>query len=133
MKNRPLLIILFSVILLVLVSSCEKRTEKKIGKKLDGTWIKANVEDIDSYEIKEWKFDNGLLYIINHDVNTNTYKDTILGEYTINANLTKRNLSITKCKSSYFVSNWTIVKLTNNYLSIYKSDNGREFYEFKKK
>ncbi len=118
MKNRPLLIILFSVILLLSVSSCKKNIEDKIN----GTWIKANVEDIDSGEFDKWRFDDGYIYIVHYKA-TGSHIDTIsysFGEYVIKITHFKRILSVTKSSGS-IVGDWRIDKLNKKNLIIYRN------------
>lgn len=129
--KHPLLIILFSLIFFLPISSCKKSIENKI----EGTWRRVNIADINSSEFDEWRFNSGYIYVVHYKA-TSAYMDTLsysYGEYVVKNVFFKRILSITKSTDADLVGNWRIDKLNRKYLNIYPDKAYLEYLEFTKK
>jgi hypothetical protein len=126
MKGRPLLIILFSAVIFLSVSSCKKSIENKIK----GTWKKVDATNSDEFDI--WRFDDWYIYFVHYKA-TGSHIDTLsysYGEYAIKTTHFKRILSITKSTGS-IVGDWRINKLNKTNLNIYQ-DIRVGYFEFTK-
>ncbi len=125
MRRKSLIILTLFACFTIIFSSCKKSVENKI----DGTWRKVNLENVNANVFEDWTFTGNYFYVL-HTNGIGGYDTISNGTYAIKMKLFKRYLSIETSTDNSIIDDWRIDKITKGQLVIYRQQGGLEYYEF---
>lgn len=118
---------MFFVCFTIIFSSCKKSLENKI----EGLWTRVNVVNVNSSIFQVWNFDGGYLYVL-QTKSGGGYDTLSHATYAVWTGVFTKHVSIEGSTDNSLIDEWTIDKLTNKKLVIFKKNGGLDYFEFTK-
>jgi hypothetical protein len=120
MKKNAFLILFLSLIILLSLFSCEKKTEENI----QGRWWRQNVGDISTGMLEAWQLKNGSFFIDSIRTDGTILNTVSYGEYTVTYKNLRRVFKVTRTTNTFVIQlgEWRIQKLSKRYLTLFRSD-----------